>query len=194
HVYKSVDGGATFTALPNFPNIGCNWIARKHSTGELFIATDKGVVYSKDEGQSWFALEQGLPNVQVLAIRLRGANDQYLLAGTYGRGMFKLDITGLTSVDEPKTAPSASIVTLNTVSPNPITNGNGTVNFSLSKNTVVTATIYDVLGRTAKILAKSPFGEGKHSLNFTTNDLPSGAYILSVAADGVAKTQRIVIE
>lgn len=194
HVYKSVDGGQTFTGLPNFPNIGCNWIARQHGTGGLFVATDKGVVYSKDEGQSWFALEEGLPNVQVLTIRVRGGNEQYLLAGTYGRGMFKLDISNLTSVDEPKTAPSASVVTLHAVSPNPITGGNGTVNFSLSKSTIVTATLYDVLGRTVKVLAKSPFGEGKHSLNFTTNELPSGAYIISIAADGVAKTQRIVIE
>ncbi len=194
HVYKSMDGGATFTALPNFPNIGCNWIARQHSTGSLFVATDKGVVYSNNEGQTWFALEEGLPNVQVLTIRIRGGSEQYLLAGTYGRGMFKLNISDLKGVDEPKTAPSASVVTLNAVSPNPITNGNGAINFSLSKNAIVTATLYDVLGRTVKILAKSPFGEGKHSLNFTTNELPSGAYIISVAADGVAKTQRIVIE
>lgn len=194
HVYKSVDGGATFTALPNFPNIGCNWIARRHSTGGLFVATDKGVMYSNNEGESWFALEQGLPNVQVLTVKVRGTDNQWLLAGTYGRGMFKLNIGDLTGTDEPKTAPSASVVTVNAVSPNPITGGNGTVNFSLTKNTVVTATLYDVLGRTVKILAKSPFGEGKHSLNFTTNELPSGAYIISVAADGVAKTQRIVIE
>jgi hypothetical protein len=194
HVYKSVDGGATFTALPNFPNIGCNWIARRHSTGGLFVATDEGVVYSNDEGQTWFALEEGLPNVQVLTVKVRGTNNEWLLAGTYGRGMFKLNIGDLTGTDEPKTAPSASVVTLNAVSPNPITGGSGTVNFSLSKSTIVTATLYDVLGRTVKILAKSPFGEGKHSLNFTTNELPSGAYIISVAADGIAKTQRIVIE
>jgi hypothetical protein len=194
HVYKSVDGGMTFTALPNFPNVGCNWIARRHSTGGLFVATDKGVLYTVDEGQSWFALEEGLPNVQVLTVKVRGTNSEWLLAGTYGRGMFKLHIGDLTSTEEPKTAPSASVVTLNAVSPNPITNGNGTINFSLSKSTIVTATLYDVLGRTVKILAKSPFGEGKHSLNFTTNELPSGAYIISIAADGVAKTQRIVIE
>lgn len=194
HVYKSTDGGATFTALPNFPNIGCNWIARRPSTGGLFVATDKGVLYTIDEGQSWFTLEEGLPNLQVLTLKVRGNDNEWLLAGTYGRGMFKLNISELKSVDEPKTAPSASTITLGAVSPNPITNGNGTVNFSLNKNTVVTATLYDVLGRTVKILAKSPFAEGKHSLNFTTNELPTGAYIISVAADGIAKTQRIVIE
>lgn len=194
HVYKSTDGGVTFTGLPNFPNIGCNWIVRQHKTGDLFVATDEGVLVTKDEGQTWFKLEDGMPNVQVLTLRIRGNDEEWLLASTYGRGMFKLDISNLTSVDDSKMAQSGAIVTLDAVSPNPIRNGNGTMNFTINKSTVVTATLYDVLGRAVKVLAKSPFTEGKHMLNFTTNELPSGAYIISVAADGIAKTQRIVIE
>lgn len=194
HVYKSTDGGVTFTALPNFPNVGCNWIARRPSTGGLFVATDKGVLYTVNEGQSWFALEEGMPNVQVLTLEVRGNDNQWLLAGTYGRGMFKLNINDLKSTEEPALTQPTSVVTLSAVSPNPIISNTGTVNFSLSKSTVVTATLYDVLGRTVKILAKSPFTGGKHSLNFTTNELPAGSYIISVAAEGIAKTQRVIIE
>lgn len=192
HVYKSTDGGATFTGLPNFPDsLGCWWIARQHRTGDLYVATDKGVMITKDEGQTWYKLDLGMPNVQVLTLRIRGNDEQWLLAGTYGRGMFKLDISNLTSV-EPVTAPST--ITLDGVSPNPIRNGNGSFNFTLSKNTVVTATMYDVLGRTVKTLAKSPFTEGKHTVNFTTGDIPAGSYIISVVADGVAKTHRVIVD
>jgi photosystem II stability/assembly factor-like uncharacterized protein len=192
HVYKSTDGGMTFTGLPNFPNIGCWWIARQHRTGDLYVATDKGVYITKDEGQTWFKLDLGMPNVQVLTLRVRGLNEEWLLAGTYGRGMFKLDISDLTSVNEPVTAPVT--ITLDGVSPNPIRNGIGSFTFTISKNAIVTATMYDVLGRAVKTLAKSPYSDGKHTISFTTQDVPTGSYIISVVADGVAKTQRVIVE
>jgi photosystem II stability/assembly factor-like uncharacterized protein len=191
HVYKSTDGGETFTAIPNFPNIGCWSIERKHEWGMIFVATDKGIVYTEDEGANWYALEEGIPAVQVLTLKLRGANNDKLLAGTYGRGMFWLDVNKL-SVRQPVTAPEGT-VTIASISPNPLS-VQGTVSLEIASPTLVTLTLYDAAGRPVRIIEKTYMDAGKRDISFSAADLARGTYFVTVTADGISRSQRIVIE
>ena len=60
--------------------------------------------------------------------------------------------------------------------PNPF-NPSTTVGFSLGREAVVTITVYDVLGREVKVLAKDrQFSRGEHKLLFSAGDLSSGIY------------------
>ncbi len=193
HVWKSVDGGVTFTALPNFPSaIGCNAIARQHTTGKIFVATDYGVMYTDDEGATWQQLADGLPIVAVQTLKLRGANNDKLLAGTYGRGMFWLDIANLGGVTSPNS--NTSLLELAPISPNPIRGGSATLGLTLTKPTILTVTLYDVLGREVKLLEKKAMNEGTSSILFSTQGLSSGSYVIVASAAGISKTQKIVVE
>src|SRR5262249_49547849 len=58
-------------------------------TGALYVGTDNGVYATTDGGLSWKRLGAGMPNVQVRDLELNQTTNT-LLAGTYGRGVFRL--------------------------------------------------------------------------------------------------------
>lgn len=70
--------------------------------GAVFAGTHQGVWVSR-QGAAWERLGEGLPNVQVEALDLTG---RMLTAGTYGRGVWQLALTG-----EPAVSPSATPLT-----------------------------------------------------------------------------------
>lgn len=193
NVFKSADGGVTVTALPNFPpKLGCNAIVRQQSTGFLFVGTDQGVVYTPNEGQNWYALAEGMPNVPVNSMKIRGTNNDKLLAGTYGRGMFWIDISSLPGIDAVK-RPANETINLLSAYPNPITDGKAMVAFNMKEPGVMTSTLLDVLGREVKILEKAAYPAGKNQFEFTTDGLASGTYIVLLTANGVTVSERIVV-
>jgi hypothetical protein len=66
--------------------------------------------------------------------------------------------------------------------PNPF-NPSTTIRFSLPQEAVVTITVYDVLGRKVRVLAKErKFNPGVHNLHFDANDLSSGVYYYRMIA------------
>src|SRR6185436_2401808 len=66
HFFKSTDGGNTFTnPATNFPPIGCWSVAYNPKDGNIFVGTDKGVVYSYDGGVTWNPLNNGMPLAEV---------------------------------------------------------------------------------------------------------------------------------
>ncbi|MEI8133719.1 MAG: T9SS type A sorting domain-containing protein [bacterium] len=192
HFFKSSDGGATFTSpATNFPNIGCWSVAVNPNDGMLFVGTDKGVVYSFDGGVTWNPLMNGMPLAEVLSLTLRGVNNDKLLAGTYGRGVFWIDIGALKGVDQGNVI---SELALDPVFPNPLSSQAASIGFSIKNSGVVTLKLHDVLGREVKILEKSYFDQGKHSVSFEKNNLPTGTYYIMLTSNGHSVSQKFVIE
>ena len=193
HFHKSEDGGATFTTpSTNFPDIGAWCIAISPRDGNLYVGTDKGVLYSADGGITWNPLMNGMPFVEVLSLKIKGKGNDTLLAGTYGRGVFWTDLSilaGATSVGN-----TSLPLSLDPSYPNPITSSNASMNFTLQNSGIATLTLFDVLGRELRILEKSYFDAGKHSVSFTTSDLPKGAYFVMLTANGRAVSQKIIVE
>lgn len=196
NVYKSTDGGVTVTPIPNFPaNLGANAIVHQHSHGKnrIIVGTDRGVLFTDDEGENWFALTDGMPNVPVNSLRIRGTNDDKLLAGTYGRGMYWMDLEGLSSVDGEEKRPDAKINFIST-HPNPVTGGKSTITFEMKEAGLLTSTLLDVMGREVKILEKNNFAPGTSQFEFTTDGLAAGTYIVLLSANGTTVSQRIVVQ
>lgn len=191
HVFKSIDGGMTVTALPNFPNLGCNAVAYQKQAGRVFVGTDRGVVYTDDEGANWYQLNDALPNAEVSQLHIRGSKNDILLASTYGRGCFQLSIpvSGVTGTD----VKQSGLLTLDPIVPNPTHNG-ANISFTLGKPGVVTVTLLDGAGREIRILTKRTFDEGKNNIEFNTAGLARGAYFISVSVDGVLQYQRVAVE
>jgi hypothetical protein len=61
--------------------------------GTVYVGTDVGVFHLKNGKENWHALGTGLPLAPVLDIRLHDASST-LVASTFGRSMWKLDISG----------------------------------------------------------------------------------------------------
>jgi hypothetical protein len=65
----------------------------------LYVGTDRGVYVSTDRGDSWSALQGGLPNVPVhdLVVHPR---ERELVAGTHGRSIWIVDVLPLQDLQE----------------------------------------------------------------------------------------------
>lgn len=99
-VLTSQDGGVTWTNLSEgLPPAPVNCIERDPITGALFAGTDVGVYMREDaEGMIWERVSEGLPNVVVSDLSLHAPSGR-LVAATYGRGIFTLELPDPPSKD-----------------------------------------------------------------------------------------------
>jgi photosystem II stability/assembly factor-like uncharacterized protein len=87
HVFKSVDGGNTFSDLSaNLPDTPADWIVIHGNS--LVVGTDIGVFISSTlDGGSWQVLGD-LPAVPTVAMTFAPNDPDLLYAATYGRGIW----------------------------------------------------------------------------------------------------------
>ncbi len=92
YVYKSTDGGKTFTSIgANLPAGPVNVIREDPtSPNVLYLGTDFGAFVSTDGGGLWSVLGGNLPSTQVSDLWYQ-PRDRIIVISTYGRGMWALD-------------------------------------------------------------------------------------------------------
>lgn len=193
HVFKTTNSGTTWTDISsNLPGAPVNDIIidpnSKDST--FYIATDVGVYYTKSAGASWMVLGDSLPNVPVCDLTLHNPT-RTLLAGTYGRSMYKLDLNLLTTkVNEVEAA-----VKKIGAYPNPFSDRT-TIAIQLSARGYVKAEVFDLNGRMVSVLHEGELLQGSHELQWdgTANGwgvLANGTYICRVATPDGMLTQKL---
>jgi hypothetical protein len=125
HVWKSVDGGTTWTGLDgtapnNLPDVPVHClVVDPNNTTRLYIGTDVGVFSSLDGGVNWAKENTGFANVitESLSINSSGST-RFLFAFTHGRGVWRVALSSdpacptVTSV-APTFAGSGSTVVIN---------------------------------------------------------------------------------
>ena len=101
YVYRTDDLGKTFSDISKgLPDEAVN-VIREDPMNEniLYVGTDRSVYVSTDRGDSWAALQGGLPNVPVhdLVVHPR---ERELVAGTHGRSIWIVDVLPLQELVE----------------------------------------------------------------------------------------------
>jgi photosystem II stability/assembly factor-like uncharacterized protein len=101
YIYKSTDGGRTFTSIvANIPAGPAN-VIREDPTNPniLYVGTDFGVFITTDGGTHWQVLGGNLPSTQVsdLAVHPR---ENVIVISTYGRGIWATDANRVRGVKE----------------------------------------------------------------------------------------------
>jgi photosystem II stability/assembly factor-like uncharacterized protein len=94
HVRRTKDFGQSWQTLDgDLPDIPVNTIAADTRCGRpiLYAGTDIGVYRSTDDGVTWSRYGQGLPNAQVVDIRLEPWRDRMVVA-TMGRGAWSAPV------------------------------------------------------------------------------------------------------
>lgn len=131
HVFKSIDGGVTFSnidgsGLTGIPNVPTHTVVvAPGNPGKLYAGTDLGVFSSDDGGASWAVENSGFANVitEALAVGQVGGVD-HLFAFTHGRGVFRvplppsladLAVTVATVPTGTTVAPGANVSVTNTI-------------------------------------------------------------------------------
>ena len=102
-VYVSNDFGDTWTNITyNLINVPINNSIYQDANNaqRLFIATDLGVYVLKNNSTTWEAFNDGLPQVVVRELEIQ-ESDTLLVAGTYGRGIWSIDLKGTLVLAKP---------------------------------------------------------------------------------------------
>jgi photosystem II stability/assembly factor-like uncharacterized protein len=91
YLYKTADFGRSWkrldAGLP--PDVYLHAVREDpQRRGQLYVGTERGVVYSADDGATWRSLQLNLPTVPVHDLVVK---DQSLVLGTHGRSIWILD-------------------------------------------------------------------------------------------------------
>lgn len=117
HILKSTDYGQTWTDVSaTLPEVPVNKVlVDPQHTDYLYAATDFGMYFSLNGGEQWQLMGDGLPNVPVCDLRLYNP-DRQLIAATYGRSMYRIDLDELVGNPELTMQPKPDFI----VWPNPV--------------------------------------------------------------------------
>jgi hypothetical protein len=194
HFWLTTDFGKTWTSpATNLPDLNAYTIARAPN-GDLFLGHTYGVMRSVDNGVTWEPLRDGMPLSDIRKLRVRGTTSQYLLAATYGHGMYRININDLPRDGVSRQTINAALPAITSLSPNPIqTNGKLNIRYMLPTSGEVEVILYDELGRQAKTLLKEFRSQGEQTADADISGLSSGVYYVVLTSDGHAVTQRLVI-
>jgi plastocyanin len=98
-------------------------------------------------------------------------------------------VTNLASVGTNNAAqPDRFIVEQNY--PNPF-NPSTKIRYDLPQKSLVTVTVFNILGKEIATLVNGEQASGRHEINFTTENLPSGVYLYRVQAGKYVQTKKM---
>jgi hypothetical protein len=94
HVFYSTTGGNSWTDTSgDLPDISVNAVVfDPNSPNTIYAGTDAGVYRTTNLGTNWQAFDNGIPNVVITDLVI-DATINMLYVSTFGRGMYKLNVT-----------------------------------------------------------------------------------------------------
>jgi len=190
-VAATFDMGASWVDVSgDLPEMPVNAVVIDASIpNDWYVGTDAGVWRSRDGGNTWLPYETGLPNVRVMDLEINTMSRK-LVAGTYGRGAWEIDLPDPTAV-EPWN-PAALHLMLDQPFPNPASERT-TLRFAAKDVGGASLDIYDVQGRRVDHVTEVR-GDGIiRTLNWNPDELASGTYFAVLRAGDEKITRKLVV-
>ena len=192
HVYRTDTFGESWVDVSgNLPDAPVNALAIDPIDPDVvFVGTDVGAFVSFSRGGAWEPLGENLPAVAVYDLEVHH-DPHFILAGTHGRSIYKLDLSGIvTSSESPLLASEIPAAVTDAHSyPNPFSDRTRLV-FRLSEPGDVRAEVFDISGRRVRVLHQGSLGAGRHELPWdgrdeNGSDAANGVYLYRIwAASG----------
>ncbi len=191
HLFYSTDFGAHWQSISgDLPTGPLNDVVRDPSVpGRLYVASDFGTYYSNDLGAHWMPLGLNLPRVPVMQLVLHTPSHQ-LVAATYGRSMFTLDLSQLSAENAAHGAPSNYLLV--SVYPNPF-NALTTIDFDIPAAGHIELAIFDMMGRRVTTLRQGFQPAGHASIQWPAQSFASGTYFVKLAAGGQTRITKALL-
>jgi len=190
-VRRTDDLGVTWSDVSgDLPDIPVNaLVVDRLRPDDWYVGTDLGVWHSADGGGSWVPLGTGLSNAVVTDLEIRVV-DRKLVAGTFGRGMWEIDLAATVAVDDAG-APSRHLM-LDRPFPQP---ARGHVAFRLAtRSGGGRLSVYDVTGRELDVVDREIRGDGVvRTVTWDATHLAPGVYFAVLRAGGREITRRFSV-
>ncbi len=195
HVRRSTDGGASwvpvFAAPPNeilthvlYDSVSATvYVAGRRSDGKPVIFS------SRDGGTNWQSFPLSLTG-PVEDMRF-GEGTRWIYFVTRSNGAYRLDTAAIpTGVRELTT--STVEVELQQNFPNPVTNST-TIAYSVSRPSVVTISVHDLLGRSLASWTKQHVTPGRYGVTWSRDDAASGVYLYRASTGGSGQARMMTV-
>ena len=192
HVFRTSNFGVNWQNISsNLPDLPINALAIDPLfPSNIFIGTDAGAFVTGNYGATWEPLGLGMPTTPVYDFKIT-PDRSFLIAGTHGRGMYKLPLSNSPVAREDEAVPDKK--TLLTLFPNPIKQ-QGTIEIENPFPQSVRLEIFDVQGRRIRSLLDAPLAIGTHRFAFSANDLPNGTYVIRLATPQAIVTKKMMLQ
>jgi len=192
HVFRSTNKGVTWSDISsNLPDAPVNAFAVDNLSPEkLYLGNDVGMYFSYNSGQSWYVLGEGLPVLPVGDIEIHPSTNE-LVAGTYGRSMYKIDLDLVSGIESDGEIIAANYI-LEQNYPNPF-NPTTIIKFRIAEFRSVNLKIYDLLGREVVTLVNEEKPAGEYEVEFSGRGLPSGTYFYQLTAGNYVETKKMLL-
>jgi photosystem II stability/assembly factor-like uncharacterized protein len=190
-VFRSTDSGRTWTALTS-------GLPRNPLPGQLTVrGTDifvniwqDGFYFSRDDGNTWKEIA-GSTNLSSLALSLF-VNDSSIFVGTFGSGTWKLPLSTITSVKQPKAPAIPASFVLQQNYPNPF-NPTTTIRYDIPERCHVLLDAYDVLGRKVETLVDAEKPPGHYQATFDASRFASGVYFYRLQVGSFTQVRKLIV-
>jgi len=193
HVFRSSNMGATWSDISsNLPDAPVNAFAvDNNNQSVLYLGNDVGMYVSFNTGASWEFLGQGIPVVTVGDIKIHPTSN-YLVAGTYGRSMYKINLNDVTSIEQSDDDIVISDFVLEQNYPNPF-NPSTKIIYSIPKSSDVVIKVFDIIGNEIETLVNEEKGTGTFEITWYAEQLPSGIYFYTLKAGDFIETKKMIL-
>jgi len=211
YVFVSEDFGAYWTPIKaNLPDEVAYGILEDPTNADiLYAGTFRGVFISTDRGKSWSLLGPNMPGAAISRLVIQ-EREMDLLAGTYGRGIYKMNLRpihaafkgGPPASDRLFDPPTARLPWINDTHRDPrlSTMEAVPITFYLRKDAAVTLTVKDKAGKavwSTPVAARAGFNQVPWDLVTVRTDspqpyftaylafAPAGTYEVAVSGEGI---------
>ena len=214
YVYLSRDGGMSFAPMTGVPAAPVYSSLIEKSTGLYIIGTENGI-YTSENGTTWtqsgtvtcpiMDLKQAImENREDIVVTLYDEmnnptyitypgihNEGMIYAAAYGAGILSCGTYkegGDLGVIENEMTENVQL----NIYPNPV-RSNGNINVTLAESANVSYQIYDLSGRMVANRELGHYGQGSHTVTFSTSELTSGTYIIRLQAGSQSQTAKFLV-
>ena len=193
HVFRSSDMGATWSDISsNLPDAPVNAFAvDNNNQSVLYLGNDVGMYVSFNTGANWEFLGEALPIVTVGDIKIHPIAN-FLVAGTHGRSMYKIDLDMVTGIETDKGSTTLNSFVLEQNYPNPF-NPSTTIQYTVGSKQFVELKVYDVLGEEITTLVNEEKSEGTYEINFSASVLTSGVYFYKLQVGSFIDVKKMIL-
>ncbi len=189
HVLKTTNGGQSWVDVSgNLPEVPANDIIIDPAIEErLYLASDLGVWVSFDDGQNWQILGMGLPNTVVCDLRLHEPT-RTLLAGTYGRSFYTIDLNDVVNTEN-----FVEDIAVN-IFPNPAIDYLN-IEFENKKTQAVGLRLVDISGKEVAQKAETILPAGSQTINWNLpSQLAAGNYFVRMEMEEGLVVRKVVVQ
>ncbi|HKR04647.1 MAG TPA: T9SS type A sorting domain-containing protein [Bacteroidia bacterium] len=187
HVYMTTNNGTTWNDISgNLPDVPCSdIIADPAADSLLYLANDAGVYFTRDMGASWNLLGTGMPTLICTDLALHNPTHT-LLAATYGRGMYKIDLSAALGTEQGNVSALSGFK----IYPNPASEFI-VISSELGANKKVELTITNIQGKKV-YQTEFEIQNSKFETKIDVSGFSRGIYFVCIMADETRKVEKMV--